>query len=133
MKWGSPIKQPLTKSPFVVKFEYGVSGQGYWCYEHMVLQVNDCTIVLKVNFPEIDFLFMLDHSCGHDKQRESGLNAENMHKQEFWWKTKQTTWHDNKTRDRLPWPTSALSASRRCQKLSFHEDDEGPFWMPLEQ
>jgi hypothetical protein len=30
--------------------------------------------------PEHDVLFLLDHSCGHDWQREDGLNVENMNK-----------------------------------------------------
>ena len=46
----------------------------------MVLQLEDCVDCLKVLYPEIDFLFMLDHSCGHDRQREDGLNVENMNK-----------------------------------------------------
>jgi hypothetical protein len=35
-------KKTLTKSPFVFEFEYGANGKGYWVYEHMVLQLEDC-------------------------------------------------------------------------------------------
>jgi hypothetical protein len=63
-----------------VEFEYGANAEGYWVYEHMVLQVEDCVDCLKVLYPEHDFLFLLDHSCGHDRQRQDGLNVENMNK-----------------------------------------------------
>ena len=74
------LKKPLTKSPFIFEFEYGASGEGYWVYEHMVLQLEDCMDCLKVLYPQHNFLFLLDHSCGHDRQRVDGLNVENMNK-----------------------------------------------------
>jgi hypothetical protein len=46
----------------------------------MVLQLEDCTDCLAVLYPEYDFLFLLDHSCGHDRQRKDGLNSEQMNK-----------------------------------------------------
>jgi len=52
----------------------------YWCYEHMVLQLEDCCDVLNSLYPQYDFLLLFDHSCGHDKQRADGLNMENMSK-----------------------------------------------------
>jgi hypothetical protein len=33
---------------------------------------------LKCLYPHYEFLFLFDHSCGHDKQQPNGLNAENM-------------------------------------------------------
>jgi hypothetical protein len=44
----------------------------------MVLQLEDCTDVVKTLWPQYDYLFRFDHSCGHDKQRANGLNTENM-------------------------------------------------------
>ncbi len=46
----------------------------------MVLQLEDCVDCCTVLYPEHDVLFMLDHSCGHDRQRQGGLNVENMNK-----------------------------------------------------
>ena len=46
----------------------------------MVLQLDDCVDCLKCLHPEFDYLFLFDHSCGHDRQREGGLNVENMSK-----------------------------------------------------
>ncbi len=66
LKRGSPTKKLLTSSPFVVEFNYGAQYEGYWCYEHMVLQLKDCIDCLHVLHPEFDYLFLFDHSCGHD-------------------------------------------------------------------
>jgi len=67
-------KDNLLENLFVKEFEYGTSGKGYWCYQQMVLQLEDCIDVLKVVYPQFNFLFLFDHSCGHDKQREDGFN-----------------------------------------------------------
>jgi hypothetical protein len=50
-KCGSTKKAALTSSPFVLEFEYGANAEGYWVYEHMVLQVEDCVDCLKVLYP----------------------------------------------------------------------------------
>jgi len=60
-------KPALTKSPFIREFEYGSSGEGYWTYQHMVLQLEDCVDVLKAIFLMYAFLFLFDHSCRHEK------------------------------------------------------------------
>ena len=46
-KQGNALKQPLTISPFVLEFEYGASAEGYWSYDSMVLQLEDCANVVK--------------------------------------------------------------------------------------
>ena len=46
----------------------------------MVLQMEDCIDVLKVLYPSYDVLLLFDHSCGHDRQRDDGLNVEYMSK-----------------------------------------------------
>jgi len=65
-------KPQHTESPFVKEFEYGTSNDGYWTYQHMVLQLEECIDILKHLFVAYSFLFIFDHSCGHDKQREDG-------------------------------------------------------------
>jgi hypothetical protein len=57
----------------------------------MVLQLEDCVDCLKVLSPQFEFLFVFDHSCGHDQQREDGLNVKNMSKN---FGRKQTFMHD---------------------------------------
>jgi hypothetical protein len=51
-KRGSEYKQPLMQSPFVLEFEYGASAEGYWTYDSMVLQLEDCADILKTLYPQ---------------------------------------------------------------------------------
>ena len=127
-KRGNSKKAPLTLSPFVIEFEYGANGDGYWVYEHMVLQVEDCVDCLTVLYPEHDFLFMLDHSCGHDRQREDGLNAENMNKSYGGNKPKLRDTLISQEHGYLgPYPRQLQPGD--TQKMVFLPSDEGPFWM----
>jgi hypothetical protein len=43
---GKADKLALTSSPFVIEFEYGANNQGYWKYDHMILQFEDCIDVV---------------------------------------------------------------------------------------
>ena len=72
--FGNSFKKELTDSPFVRKLEYGANKEGYWCYEHMVVQLEDCIDVLHVLHPDFDFIFLFDHSNGHDRLQPDGLN-----------------------------------------------------------
>ena len=47
MMLGSTLKKKLTKSPFVRDLEYGARKDGYWEYECMVLQLENCIDVLN--------------------------------------------------------------------------------------
>jgi len=44
----------------------------------MVLQLEDIIDCLQVLYPQFDVLFLFDHSCRHDREKEDGLNIENM-------------------------------------------------------
>jgi hypothetical protein len=72
---GSADKKDLDSSPFVRYLEYGKGKDGYWSYNHMVLQLEDCTDVFKVLYPIFDIVFELDHSSGHDKEKADGLTT----------------------------------------------------------
>jgi hypothetical protein len=50
-KRGNAAKPPLTSSPFVLEFEYGINAQGYR------MQLEDCINCLTVLYPHIDFVF----------------------------------------------------------------------------
>ena len=65
---------PIVSSPFSYELEYGIGHEGYWSYEHMVLQVEDCVDILQHTYPQFELLFLLDHSNGHDRMRPNGLN-----------------------------------------------------------
>lgn len=71
----------MEEDPFVRLFQYGNSEgkEGYWSYEHMVTQLEDCLDVLTVvNGKRYAYLFLFDHSCGHDRMPADALNIMNM-------------------------------------------------------
>jgi hypothetical protein len=72
---GSADKKDLASSPFVRYLEYGKGKDGYWSYNHMVLQLEDCTDTFKVLHPSFDIVYELDHSSGHDKEKADGLTT----------------------------------------------------------
>ena len=105
---GGPEKKDLDpdKSPFSVLFEYGASSEGYWTYDHMVLQTEDIVDVLDALFSspadgaegqhavyvknttqpkalvrKYEYLMLTDHSCGHDRKQEHGLDVMNLRKE----------------------------------------------------
>jgi hypothetical protein len=65
---GNSSKAGLTESPLVVEFEYGANNQGYWDYDHMIIQFEDCIDVVKTLHPKFDFIFLFNHGCGHRTQ-----------------------------------------------------------------
>jgi hypothetical protein len=75
---GTAVKKPLEKSQFVIFFELGINNDGYWTYNHMACQFEDCIDCLETLYPQFDFCFTFDHSQGHAKKRASGLDASAM-------------------------------------------------------
>ena len=71
---GSPMKGDLNTSPFLHELEYGKIFEGYWTYNHMVVQLEDCIDVLTIIYPDFDFVVFLNNSNGHNKMRPDGLN-----------------------------------------------------------
>jgi hypothetical protein len=132
-KLGSNAKASLADSPFVMEFEYGASdaAKGYWCYEWMVLQLEDCIDVVQALYPMYDFVFMFDHSCGHDRKRPDGLGANDLNKGFGGAKPKM---RDTKIvePEQIGIHTRMLSV-RQTQRLVFAVTDEGPAWMTPEE
>ena len=77
---GQAAKKDLKKSPFVVYFELGANNEGYWTYNHMAIQFEDCVDCLRVLYPHFDFAFLFDHSQGHAKKLVNGLDAYSMNR-----------------------------------------------------
>jgi hypothetical protein len=65
IRGNSSMKAPLTESPFIVEFEYGANNQGYWDYDHMIIQFEVCIDVIQTLHPEFELIFLFDHSCRH--------------------------------------------------------------------
>jgi hypothetical protein len=72
---GSANKKDLVLLPCVCYLEYGKGKDACLSYNHMVLQLEDCTNVFKVLFPEIDIIYKLDHSSRHDNEKADGLTT----------------------------------------------------------
>jgi hypothetical protein len=75
LKMGTDIKPVLKSSPFVKYLHYGINNEGYWSYEDMIIQLEDCVDCLLTLFPQFDYYFMFDHSNGHDRMRPDGLSS----------------------------------------------------------
>ena len=81
---GISIKEYMSKeqNTFVGMFEYGNSNnkQGYWIYEHLVLQMEDCLDWLNFLYTYFDLVFLFENMCGHDRAREGILKTSIMRK-----------------------------------------------------
>jgi hypothetical protein len=132
--YGSDKKKPLTKEalPFLVTFAYNENKEGYWDYNHMVLQFEDTVDVLKVMYPEYEFVYLFDHSSGHSKQRPDGLNSIHMNKG-FGGKVPpmRTTKIEKEEGYLGPFPRTLHPG--QVQHLVFQSSDSGPFWMSNEE
>ena len=123
-------KMPITfaSNPFCQQFEYGASAEGYWNYERMVIQLEDCADILKALHPGIDFVFLFDHSCGHDRGREDGLRATKMNSG---YGGAQPKMHKTKIKQTNGYlgPYQRILEVGDEQHMVFQEGDNGPFWM----
>ena len=68
----------MGENPFCQEFEYGTSSGVHWTYYPTVLQVEDCTNILKALHPGIHFIFIFDHPYRHGREIEDRLNAMKM-------------------------------------------------------
>ena len=129
LKKGQKEKDELTSSPFYVEFEYVAQHKGYWTYDHFVLQCKDVVDCVKVLYPQFEFHLCVDHSCGHNRQRDDGLNASKMNKN---YGGKQRIPHDSKILSCEGY--FGLFAHKlevgKSQQFAFSEDDDGSFWLP---
>ena len=127
--YGTSKKQKLESSPFVRELDYGKNNEGYWTYDHMVIQLEDCIDVLKFMFPDFDFLFFLDHSNGHDRMRPNGLN---LNKVSMKFAGKQPEMRSSVLTSSCFGPfhddSYALQVGSE-QKMQFSENDPGPFYL----
>ena len=79
---GNDDKHPLKSSPFVRNLEYGANLEGYWGYDNIIEQLEDCIDVVKTLYgDEFKTIWMFDQSSGHCKKKEDGLNVSNMNKE----------------------------------------------------
>ena len=71
----------MTEDPFIRSLRYGNSDgkEGYWNYDHLIVQLEDCIdVMLALNGNKYDYLFLFDHSSGHDRMRDNAKNVNRM-------------------------------------------------------
>jgi hypothetical protein len=78
IRGGQGMKQDLTFNPCLHYFEIGQNRDGYWNSDQMVLQIEDCVDYIQHKYKHCLLVFFFDHSSGHDKTKEDGLNAARM-------------------------------------------------------
>ena len=125
---GQVSKKDLKESPFVVSFELGANNDGYWTYNHMSIQFEDCVDCVKVLFPQFDFIFLFDHSQGHAKKLTNGLDAYSMNRS---YGGAQPIMRESTIKDHdgyLGMHQRTLEVGN-TQSFVFRSDDDGPFWM----
>ena len=124
---GNASKPDLTKSPFVEELEYGASKEGYWTYEKMVLQLEDIMDVLHYFFEDkYQFVFLFDHSNGHDRLQPNGLSCTKIRKN---WGGKQPIMRDTAlTRHEIgPFNEKCMNlAPGHMQSMYFSDKSNGP-------
>ena len=126
-KRGKIEKDALTESPFIRRLEYGSNKGGYWDYDHMVLQLEDCFDVMRTIHPEFDAVFLVDHSSGHDKMRPDGLNCKRIRKN---FGGKQPKMRSSKIIDETYLGNyDKLLNVGDIQTMVYSENDEGPFYL----
>jgi hypothetical protein len=117
---------PLTESLFVVEFEYGANNSGYWDYDHMIIQFEDCIDVVKTLHPEFDFMFLFDHSCGYDRQQPDGLSIPKSNKTHGGAQPKMRK-SKMETKEFLG-PFPAMLKVGEYQHMVYQAEDAGPFF-----
>ena len=130
-KNGSNMKRQLLTSPFVRQLEYGANKEGYWDFDCMALQLEDCIDCMKVIHPNLEFVFLLDHSNGHDKIRPDGLNAKKVRKN---YGGKQPKMRESTMKDETYFGIyDRILNVGDIQQMVYRENDIGPFYLSLEE
>ena len=129
---GQAMKKDLKSSPFTIYFELGANNEGYWTFNHMAIQFEDCVDCLKVVYPHFDFAFLFDHSQGHAKKLANGLDAYNMNKG-FGGVQPMMRESMIKQRDGYLGSHSHTINVGDVQSFTFKSTDDGPFWMSREE
>ena len=120
----------MEKTPLHSCLNMVQKNEGYWTYEHLVIQLEDCMDILTVLYPtdKYEIQTLVDHSSGHDRQHEDGLNVNGMNK---YYGGSQRVMHSSLMKDQgcldKHLPKLAVGDT---QEMMFLRDDSGPFYMP---
>jgi len=126
---GKTGKEELNNSPFELYFQYGTNKERHWNFDQIALQFKDCVDCFEVlHGKEFKSCWIFDHSCGHDRGREDGLNISNMGVKGG---GKQATLCDSKiiADNEFLGPHNLLLKVKNIQQFNFQEGDDGPYYL----
>ena len=129
IRFGTSLKPLLATSPFVRELDYGNGNDGYWSYEHMVVQIEDCIDVLRHTHPQFYFIFLLDNSNGHDRLQPDRLSITKINIRHA---GKQPRMRSSKLTHQEfgPFHTSDSKLQPNdIQSMQFSESDPGPCYL----
>ena len=133
-KTGSSKKGKLKTSPFRRDLEYGANNEGYWTYDDMIMQVEDCIDCLKVvNEDKFQYMFLFDHLNGHDRSAPDALKADSIRK---YYGGKQPSMRNSVIEDESflgPHHHQSKLKVGQTQHMNFTQSDEGPFYLTPQQ
>jgi hypothetical protein len=97
----------------------------------MVLQMEDCIDVVKNLWPQFDYVFLFDHSCGHDRRWPDGLTTKSLSKG---FGGAQTNMRESKIEadnsDNMgPHARKLTLKLGDKQSMQFSSTNDGPCWM----
>eukprot|EP00733_Pompholyxophrys_punicea_P001068 Pompholyxophrys_punicea_v1_NODE_455_length_1916_cov_39.531435.p1 type:complete len:516 gc:universal NODE_455_length_1916_cov_39.531435:246-1793(+) len=69
-----PLPQPMPKDADAY-IEIGKNKEGYWDSDRFIEQIKNAINIFEYLYPGAEAIFLLDHSGGHTKKPEDGLNA----------------------------------------------------------
>ena len=122
----------MGRNNFCQEFEYSVSSEGYWTYDRMVLKLEDCTKIIKALHTGIDFIFIFDHTCGHDRGIKYRLNVMKMN---IGYGGAQQEIHPTNTNKEVSYlgPHELILEVGYDNNMVFQEGSDVPFWItPLD-
>jgi len=93
---------------------------------HMAIQLEDCVDCLKILFPDYDFLFLFDHSQGHQKKRVGSLQAAHVNLQ---YGGSQPLMRDTEITEGCLGPFNCMLQVGEIQCMNFTSADDGPFYL----
>ena len=127
---GTVTKKEFTTedNPFARSFLYGANQEGYWSYDHFIIQLEDIMDVMNVLFNPDDYEvhILVDHSCGHDRQKPDGLNVGEMNSG---YGGKQRHIHDTVIVKGCLGKFESIMSVGDTQSMVFLPNDDGPFYM----
>jgi hypothetical protein len=104
-----------------------VNNQGYWDYDHIIIQFENCIDVVKTLHPKFDSLFLFDHSCGNDRQQPDGLSVPKVNKS---FGGAQPKMRKSKIESKeFLGPYKVIHQVGDYQHMVFENGDTGPFYL----